>query len=70
MLRHYAARFPYWGTYDLMAGFYFLLKLLLFEDKKIKKILAAILGVCDGLLGRMGPISSTYEAMLSDKPTE
>ena len=67
MLRQYALRFPHWGVYDLLAGFYALLKVILFEDKKLRKLLAAILGIFDGFLQRMGPISSKRKALVIGK---
>lgn len=67
MLRQYALKFPPWLMYDLMAGCYALLKLLLFEDKKPEKLLAVILGIIDGFLGHMGPISSERLALIDKK---
>lgn len=65
MLRLYALRFPYWMFYDLMAGSYALLKVILFEDRKLKKTLALILGLFDGFAKRMGPISLKRQKLIS-----
>jgi rhamnosyltransferase len=67
MLGLYAFRFPHWGIYDLMAGSYSLLKLLLFEDGKLRKILALILGMFDGFSGHMGPVSTKRKASIYGK---
>jgi rhamnosyltransferase len=55
MLRRYALRFPHWLTYETVASFYWLAKMLLFETRKAAKLRAFFLGTLDGLRGRMGP---------------
>lgn len=52
----YAFRFPLWAIYDFSVGIYAFLKMLVYEDRRWQKIKAAILGISDGLLCRMGPI--------------
>lgn len=57
MYRRYALKFPYWAVYDLMVGMYAFLKMLLYEDRKLRKILAVIMGIFDGVFRHMGPIA-------------
>ncbi len=54
MIREYAIRFPHWFTYDLVACMYCLLRMLLVEDQRLKKLHAFLHGLLDGLIGRMG----------------
>lgn len=64
----YLWKFPSWVVFDLMTAAYAFLKMLLYEDQKLRKTLAVLLGVWDGLLHRMGPISAGREAQIgSDK---
>jgi rhamnosyltransferase len=55
MIRLYARRFAFWLTYDLVAGAYALIRMLLFETNRRRKLQALALGTLDGLRGRMGP---------------
>lgn len=63
----YAIRFPQWALYDVMTGVYAFLKMLLYEDRKWRKILALTLGLIDGLLRRMGPMSAEWQALIAGK---
>lgn len=57
MIRTYALVFPHWLLYDFRANVNGLARLVLFEDRKMVKILAMAWGAWDGLTNRMGPIS-------------
>ncbi len=63
----YAFRYPYWAIYDFMSGCYLMMKMLLFEDQKSRKIFAFFLGVVDGIFGRMGQITAYREAQVSGR---
>jgi rhamnosyltransferase len=65
MYRLYAFRFPYWLLYELIINSYGLVRLLLFEDQKINKLLAMLLGTLDGLNRHMGPISNSRKALIA-----
>ena len=65
MFQLYVLRFPHWFFYELVIGTYGLVRLLLFEDRKIKKLLALVLGTLDGLTRRMGPISDSRRALIA-----
>jgi rhamnosyltransferase len=65
MYRLYALRFPQWVLHDVSIACYALLKMLLFEDQKLRKILALVLGVFDGILRRMGPASVKRKASIT-----
>lgn len=67
MLGVYAFQSPYWAIHDCMTAMYAFLKMLLYEDQKLKKILATLLGIFDGLFRRMGPISSYAKGWLMEK---
>lgn len=54
MLRRYAIHFPHWLLYEMVASFYILIKMLLFETQKVEKLKAIFYGTLDGILGRMG----------------
>ncbi|NWF64500.1 MAG: glycosyltransferase family 2 protein [Chloroflexi bacterium] len=60
----YALRFPQWAIYDFSVGIYAFLKMLMYEDRKRQKIKAAALGIFDGILRRMGPISPHRRAQI------
>lgn len=66
MLGMYTLKAPYWAVYDVMMGSYAFLKMLLYEDRKLQKILAVIMGIFDGLFRRMGPISPSRKRWLAD----
>ncbi len=55
MVREYALEFPHWFLFDVVAGAYNTLRILLTEDKRLQKLGATVQGTWDGLLGRMGP---------------
>jgi rhamnosyltransferase len=65
MFQLYALRFPYWLLYELMVNSYGMVRLLLFEDQKINKLLAILLGTLDGLKRCMGPISNSRKALIT-----
>lgn len=52
----YALAFPHWVVFDVLFVIYNLVRLLLFEDRRRVKLLAALLGLRDGLVRRSGPI--------------
>ena len=64
MFGAYALLAPYWAIYDGIAGMYTFLKMLLYEDQKLRKTLAIFLGIFDGFFHRMGPISQSYRGWL------
>jgi rhamnosyltransferase len=70
MYRDYVFEFPHWALYDLIVASYALLKMLLLEDQKIRKILALFLGTLDGILKRTGPISASRLALISQERRE
>ena len=65
MIRQYSLRFPHWIVYELVINSYGFLRMLVFEDHKLGKILAVLLGFLDGLAGRTGVITHSREKMLS-----
>lgn len=65
MIRQYGLYLPYWLLYELLKFSYSILKMLLLEDQKWKKILALIFGNLDGLLGRTGMIPDNRYRILS-----
>lgn len=54
MIRMYALRFPHWFSYELVASWYTLMRMLLTEDQRLEKLSAIWQGMWDGLRGRMG----------------
>lgn len=64
MYRLYAIMYPYWALYDFMSSCSLLLRMLLFEDQKLRKIFAFFLGIVDGIFGRMGQITAYREAQI------
>ncbi len=54
MMRMYALSFPHWFTYEIVASFYTLARMLLAEDNRREKLRAIWRGLLDGLRGRMG----------------
>jgi rhamnosyltransferase len=64
MLGMYAFNAPYWAVYDVMVGSYAFLKMLMYEDQKLKKILAVAMGIFDGLFRRMGAIAPSRRRWL------
>lgn len=65
MLWQYGPLFPHWLLYEIVVSSYGLVKMLLFEDQKWKKLLAVLFGSLDGLAGKMGPIPELRKTMLS-----
>lgn len=65
MFRAYGFHFPHWLLYEFVIDSYGFLRMLLFEDHKMEKILAVLLGCVDGLLGRLGEIPASREALLA-----
>ena len=60
MIRLYGWTFPHWLIYELMALAEILLGVLIFEDQKLAKLRACVLGTWDGLLRRMGPAGRSF----------
>ena len=54
MYRWYAAKFPHWLAFDLVAGGYNLVRVLLAEPGKRAKVWAMVRGTVDGLRGCTG----------------
>jgi rhamnosyltransferase len=67
MLGMYVFKTPYWALYDILVGGYAFVKMLLYEDQKLRKILAVMLGIFDGLFRRMGPIASSRKRWLTSE---
>lgn len=65
MILKYGVRFPHWFFYELVVNTYGLLRLVLFEDHKIAKVLAIMLGTWDGLANRLGPIPLARQTVLA-----
>lgn len=65
MIKLYGFYFPHWLLYEIVVDSYGLLRMLLFEDHKINKLLAVLLGSIDGLFGRLGVISNTRKKLVS-----
>jgi rhamnosyltransferase len=65
MLFEYAFRFPHWLLYELLVNTYGLVRLVLFEDRKVAKLLAMWLGMRDGLAKQMGPIPTAHRDALA-----
>ncbi len=65
MLRKYAFRFPHWFFYDIVARAYIFWRMLLFEDQRVKKLIAIFFGTRDGILGHMGKASNKIQKKLS-----
>jgi len=54
-IREYAAVFPHWLIFDLTMAIWWIIRMLLFEDKRSKKLYSLMRGTLDGIRGRMGP---------------
>jgi rhamnosyltransferase len=54
VMREYGASFPHWLIYQLAALLEILLGIVLVEDSKYPKLKACMIGLWDGILGRMG----------------
>jgi rhamnosyltransferase len=71
MIRKYAARFPHWLMYEIVASLYTLLRMLLTEDQRRKKVSAILKGSRDGLRNRLGtpPWAHSQQSLPSDSHT-
>jgi len=65
MIRQYSLHFPHWLLYELVVNSYGLLRMLFFEDHKLGKTLAVVLGCLDGLAKRSGEIPADRQRFLS-----
>lgn len=54
VMRKYGATFPHWLAYQLAALLEVLLGIVLVEERSLTKLRACVVGVWDGLRGRMG----------------
>jgi rhamnosyltransferase len=54
MLATYGLRFPHWLSYEIVATFYILGRMLLTESQRSAKLKALLKGTWDGLSGKMG----------------
>lgn len=52
----YGLLFPNWLLFDLMLAVWWVLRMLLFEDKRMAKLAAILRGTMDGFRGKMGPL--------------
>ncbi len=64
MYELYGLRFPHWLLYELVVNSKGLIRLLFFEDQKINKLLAILLGTIDGIAQHMGPISDSRKTLI------
>ncbi len=64
MLKKYAFLFPHWFFYEIIASSYTLIRMLLFENQKRKKLLAIFLGTKDGIRGKMSKVEEKIEKHL------
>jgi rhamnosyltransferase len=64
MLKWYAIKYPYWLFFELSVAINSILRMLLFEDQRVLKIRAILLGTLDGLLGRMEIIPDSIKKLL------
>ena len=55
-LARYGCRFPHWFAFDLVHGAYVVLRMLLTEDARARKLAAFARGTLDGFRGKMGPM--------------
>ena len=60
--RAYAARFPHWLSYDLLASAFITIRMLLAEGHRGAKVRAILRGTLDGVAGRMGGPEATVSA--------
>jgi len=65
MAKLYGYAFPHWLLYEIVINSYGLVRMLIFEDHKINKLLAVLLGCIDGFLGRLGAIPASHKTLLS-----
>ena len=64
MLRMYAWRFPHWFFFEIAVTLTGLTRMLLFEDRRLEKIKAMLLGTWGGLRREMGRISAQTQKRL------
>lgn len=64
MLRMYAWRFPHWFFFEMAVTLTGFTRMLLFEDRRLNKIKAFLLGTRDGLRKKMGKISRETQKIL------
>jgi len=55
-IRTYGLQFPNWLLFDLMLAVWWVIRMLLFEDRRLAKLAAILRGTVDGLRGKMGPL--------------
>ena len=60
-LGRYAIKFPYWLFFEIGVTINSILRMLLFEDHRLAKIRAILVGTLDGLIGRMGRIPDSIK---------
>ena len=60
-LGKYAIKYPHWSFFELGVTISSVLRMLLFEDQRLSKIRAILVGTLDGLLGRMGRIPDSIK---------
>jgi hypothetical protein len=70
MLRSFALHYPYWFLYEMVINLYGLVRWLFFEDQKLRKLIAMVIGTWDGLMQRMGPIVPSRQALLEPPQAE
>ena len=56
MLRLHALRSPHWLTFEIANSAFWLLRMLVAEDRRAEKAKAVLRGTWDGLCGRTGPM--------------
>lgn len=56
LLRRHGRHFPHWVLFDFIFVHFNLLRVVLYEDQRREKLMAAVRGTWDGLLGRTGEI--------------
>ena len=54
--RRHARHFPHWAAFDAVYSHYNLLRVLIFENGRLSKLVASVRGTWDGMLGRQGRI--------------
>jgi rhamnosyltransferase len=60
MLRLYAMVFPHWMIYETIASIHMIIGIILFENRKVSKLRACLLGTWDGLFRRMGAAQRSF----------
>jgi rhamnosyltransferase len=67
MLRLYALRFPHWFFFEMAVTLTWLGRMILFEDQRLVKLKAFLLGVRDGIRKKSGKISPQTQKSLQGK---